>query len=439
MTDKLPSLAAEIKPPPVRDVSELHFDGKFFWHKHPRARWEPLNTDSASRLLRVQYGLSGKRPDNKASEIDIALREAEQDYRVAAGAPFVHDARDLIEYRGETYLNISTTACVQPATTGDPADFPWLKEFFDKRWAEPAETQRDYFFAWLKRFYGSALSGKLLPGQHVLEAGERNTGKTLMSRKIIGAALGGSAGAGDFLKGATKFNSEAARFALWTMDDEDGTFTWEQRMSFSNSLKASAANQEVRCEPKFMNSYTVPWYGRVYLTCNLDARSLNILPDMSGGISDKILLFRGGDWLPTFLEREENEARIARELPHFLRWLLEWQVPDELKAERARFGIKSYHHPSLLRASKASSSETRLGEMLSEWRNAKPGEPRWFTATGLRKELSEDPSIRDGLREFSRDRMREALEEAGKDLVLERRDRYGNREFLIANSSTPQP
>lgn len=417
----------------VRDVPELYFDGKFFWSKHPRSRWEPLNTDSASRLLRVKYGLSGKRPDNKASEIDCALREAEEDYRVSAGAPFVHDSRDVIEYRGETYLNISTTKCIEPAETGDPKDFPWLDEFFTKRWAEPAAEQRDYFLAWFQRFYGSALQGRLLPGQHVLEAGERNTGKTLLSRKIIGAALGGSAGAGDFLKGATKFNSEAARFALWTMDDEDGTFTWEQRMSFSNSLKASAANQEVRCEPKFMNSYTVPWYGRVYLTCNLDARSLNIIPDMSGGISDKILLFRGGEWLPEFLEREANEARINKELPHFLRWLLDWRTPDYVKATRARYGINSYHHPSLMQASKAGSSLTRLAEMLAEWRKNRPGEPRWFTATGLRKELSDDAGIRDGLREFSRDRMREALEEAGKELVLERRTHGGNREFLIFN------
>lgn len=417
----------------VRDVPELYFDGKFFWHKHPRSRWEPLSTESASRLLRVRYHLSGKRPDNRASEIDIALREAEQDYRVSAGAPFVHDSRDLIEYRGETYLNTSITKCVEPAETGNPDNFPWLNEFFLKRWAEPAGAQRDYFLAWLQRFYGSALHGKLLPGQHVLEAGERNSGKTLMSRKIIGAAVGGSAGAGDFLKGSTKFNSEAARFALWTMDDEDGTFTWEQRMSFGNSLKASAANQEVRCEPKFMNAYTVPWFGRVFLTCNTDARSLNILPDMSGGISDKLMLFRGGEWLPEFLEREANEARITKELPHFLRWLLDWRAPDYVKASRARFGINAYHHPSLMTASKSSSSETRLSEMLHEWRKNKPGESRWFTATGLRKELSEDLSLRDGLREFSRDRMREALEEAGEDIVLKRRVHNSNREFLIAN------
>lgn len=421
------------EPKKTVDVPELYFDGKFFWHKHTRNRWEPLSTESATRLLRVKYNLSGKRPDNKASAIDIALREAEEDYRVAAGAPFVHDERDVIEYRGETYLNTSTTKCVEPAERGDPKDFPWLDELFRKRWADPAPEQRDFFLAWFQRFYRSALQGRLLPGQHVLEAGERNTGKTLTSRKIIGAAVGGSAGAGDFLKGATKFNSECARFALWTMDDEDGTFTWEQRMSFSNALKSSAANQEVRCEPKFMNSFTVPWFGRVYLTCNTDARSLNILPDMSGGISDKILLFRGGEWLPDFLERPENEARIERELPFFLRWLLGWQAPDHVRADRNRYGIKSYHHPTLMQASKASSSETRLHEMLAEWRKAKPGKPQWFTATGLRKELSEDASIRDGLREFGRDRMREALESADKNLVLERRSHAGAREFLIAN------
>ena len=427
------------KTNPIDIASEnLYFDGKYFWHRHATQRWEYLSVDSAGRLLRVTYRLSGRRPKNLASQIDLVLRKVENDHRIAAGAPFVHDARDLITYRGEVYLNTSTVKPISPADSGDPAKFPWLHNYFNKIWAEPTEKQRNHYLAWFQHFYGSALNGRMLAGQHVVDAGPTGQGKTCTSRRIVGDALGGYASAANFLKGQTVFNHECARFAVWTMDDEDGTFTWEQRMTFSNSLKSSAANQEVRCEPKFMNAFTIPWFGRVYLTCNVDVRSLHILPDMRGGIADKIMLFRRGDWKPEFLDRDANEQRIKDELPYFLRWLLEWKPPAYVLSNEPRFKINPYHHPSLVGAARASASETRLQEMLHEWRENRASiEPnctlteKWFTVTALRAELSQEPSFRDALREFSRDRMREALEELGTEHVIRTRIHNNTQQYLM--------
>lgn len=419
----------------LRAAGEIYFDGREFWHRHTTNRWESLSPESATRLLRVDYKLSGKRPENKASQIDKALRWAQVNHRIVAGAPFVHDKRDIIEYRSGSYLNTSTVKPIQPAEKDDPTKRPWLSEFFENIWEEPEDTQRDHYLAWFQRFYSSALNGKMLPGQHVIYAGVKGQGKTLTSRQIIGAALGGTASGANFLKGKTEFNSELAKFAVWVMDDEDGTFTWEQRVSFSNSLKSTAANQEIRCEPKFANAYTIPWCGRNYLTCNLDARSLKIMPDMRGGLDDKLMLFRGGSWKPTFLEKEANEQRIKDELPYFLRWLLDWKPPQYVLSNEPRYGVKSYHHPSLMEAAEATSSETRLSELLGEWRKEALPEDKWMTVTLLRKELSMDPSMRAQLTEFSRDRMREALEELGPEFVKGSRTHCGNRQYLICKGS----
>src|SRR5436190_18438572 len=127
----------EYKTPPNVYEDKLFFDGRQFWHPHPVSVWESLSTDGASRLLRVAYNLSGKRPDNRASEIDKALRYAEQNNRIVAGAPFVHDSRKIIEWHGGKYLNTSVVKCVQPAETGDPKHWPWLSEVYENIWAEP--------------------------------------------------------------------------------------------------------------------------------------------------------------------------------------------------------------------------------------------------------------------------------------------------------------
>src|SRR6185436_12082533 len=53
---------------------------------------------------------------------------------------------------------------------------------------------------------------------------------------------------------------------------------------------------------------------------------------------------------------------LMAELPAFLHYLDEWQIPSELKS--ARYGIVHYHHPTLLAALEALSPEVQLLEMV---------------------------------------------------------------------------
>ncbi len=420
-------------------LPNMFFDGTRFWHRHDETKWEWLNMDSATRLLRVKYGLVNLRPNSGASIIDTTLREVEDKHRIAAAAPFVHNKEEVIKYRGEKYLNVSTVECVKPAETGDPSKWPWLYEFYQKRWAEPADVQRDHFFAWFQRYYSSALAGTMLPGQNVIIAGPPDQGKTLESRKILGAAMGGTASAASFLKGRTTFNAECARFAFWTMDDEDGAFSWDDRVTFSNNLKAAAANQEVRCEPKFLNAFTIPWFGRVWLTCNFDVRSMKVLPDLRGSIKDKLMMFMCSELRPEFLERAANEARIERELPFFLRYILDWKPPSYVISDRQRYGVNSYAHQDIVDEAHASSSEVRLAEILNKV-SAELDEGKWFTVTGLRAHINTAREYATELKEFSRDRLREGLcsPDAGR-YVKATRKHGGVTEFFITGKNEDLP
>ena len=103
----------------------------------------------------------------------------------------MNDEREIVEVNGRKLLNISQVKAVRPALKDDPEISKWLHDFFENVWSEPRTEQRDCFLAWFKRFYQNALSGCPLSGQAVVIAGDAGLGKTFLSWRIIGAALGG--------------------------------------------------------------------------------------------------------------------------------------------------------------------------------------------------------------------------------------------------------
>jgi hypothetical protein len=424
-----------VHPPPIPIPDDIYFDGRNFWHRHPQTRWEMLGIDSLKRLLSVEHALRTTKQNGMASEMDKAIREIERDRKIVAGAPFVHDSRDVVNYNGGLYVNTSLTKPLQPADNGDPDKFPWLHQYFQKVFAEPAERQRAFHDAWFQRLYAAALKGRMEPGQNIVISGPVDQGKSFYALRILGAALGGATDATNYLIGGTAFNGELAKYAIWMVDDKLGGITWQERRRFTGMLKCTAANLILRVEEKHIPAYTLPFIGRVIINCNTDARSQSIIPDLRGGVGDKLMLFRWGNWRPEFKSRAENEKRVADELPYYLCYLLNWPPPPYTKG-RERFGVDPYHHPSMVTAAQENSSETRLEEMIGLWREEMDRkEPEWMTVTKLKKELSVEASFRDALKEFSRGRMREALTEMGKDFVLGTRSHAGAEEFLIKGTN----
>jgi hypothetical protein len=198
------------------------------------------------------------------------------------------------------------------------------------------------------------------------------------------------------------------------------------------------ANPVVRCEGKNQNAFTIPWKGRIAVTCNTEEESLEIIPQLNATIKDKLMLFYWGDWQAKFLPDGESERAVAAELPYFLRWLLDWTPPVEVLSNNPRYRVASYHHPKMLAHAHESSPAARLAELLDEWKsqgadkkNAETDGCIWMTATKLRKELSADPSARDALKEFSRNRMAQALGELGPEYVCTTRVHARNKEYKI--------
>lgn len=392
----------------------LWFDGMKYWNLEEENRWASRNKDDTIMHLKVQ-GISARiDPKASASEAEKVLVAAQKLRTVKAAAPIVHDAREVVWINGERYLNISTIKVMQPAEKATEADFPWLCEFFWKIWADPMPDQRDHFLAWLQHFYGSALAGRPQQGQAIIVAGPASTGKTFFNYRILGKIMGGYSDSTDFLMGKTNFNKANSEVALWAIDDTRGASSWENKSAFSGALKKHVANPSVRVEGKNQNSFEIPWKGRIALTCNPDKESLEIIPAMNATIKDKLMLFWWSEWRAQFLPAGGTEDLVAKELPFFLRWLLDWKSPDYVLSNNPRYHVKSFLHEKMMSHAHDASPAARLTELLDLWFENLPAnkkvEPIWVSPAKLRKVLSEDPSARDALKEFSRNRMASALE-----------------------------
>ena len=100
---------------------------------------------------------------------------------------------------------------------------------------------------------------------------------------------------------------------------------------------------------------------RLSITVNDEPEHLMVLPPLDDSLKDKIILLRAyKKTLPTagYEQRAKFRQTLSDELPAFLHWLGQWQIPETLVC--SRFGTTHYHHPNLVDAISELSPEARL-------------------------------------------------------------------------------
>ena len=170
----------------------------------------------------------------------------------------------------------------------------------------------------------------------------------------------------DFLLGGSAFNKELFEYAVWTIDDDPVSGDPKAHLRFSNLVKKVAANHTFNYHAKFRDQLTVPWNGRIVVTCNDDPESIRILPDLDVSIKDKLILLKTSKNAIRDFPRDVAQ-HIERELPFFARWLLDFQIPSECLGDN-RFGVRSYIDPELEETARQSSVTNSFAEILDLWR-----------------------------------------------------------------------
>jgi hypothetical protein len=90
-------------------------------------------------------------------------------------------------------------------------------------------------------------------------------------------------------------------------------------------------------------------------------------------------------------QREAFIDVLRSELPRFISFLLNWQIPEDLISER--YGVTHFHHPDILQALGAMSPESRLLEVIDTGLFNSPGLGSWEgTAAELERVLTADNS-----------------------------------------------
>lgn len=316
-----------------------------------------------------QFGFNSKpKKGQPLSEMEAAILVINNQNRIDEIAPVVFSKDRVVTFNSHRILNNANITPVEPDNDGDPSKWPfinqWLGQLFHNAHNAGNRPAVEYFYAWLKRFYTSVLDRRMVQGQALLLVGPTNKGKSLLSNRVIAQLVGGFADASDYMSGQTKFNKDLARVAAWVIDDTTSAASFQDQRKATELIKRAVANPRIEYHAKYVDAISIPWTGRVIFSLNMDANSLSVIPSLDSSNRDKLMALRIS-YLATsnFPPNHRLEQTITDELPHFARWLLDWDVPKDID-DASRFGVKSYIDETIASAAYDNSSRSSVAELV---------------------------------------------------------------------------
>lgn len=372
-----------------RAVDQLYCDNEKQYHRQlPDKAWDRCDATVIRRHLKVVFGLSDK-PVDGISEIERVMHHLELNKRIEGAIPFPFRRESLVTWNGKNYLNTAVNIrLVQPST--EPAEwginFAFTSNYLTTLFAD--DQNLTVFLAWLKVWYESCRKGSPCRGQALFIVGGPGTGKSLLSLEFLATIFGGYAGTQSFFVEDSKFNSSMFAKALWTLDDQTIIGDRKKLTKFSGLVKSCVANPHIQYAQKYGYEGHVPFEGRLVVTLNEDPASLGILPNTDDSLLDKATMLRTGTAPAAVLgSPAENHEAFERDLPAFLRWLCDWEIPADKVTKDVRFGICAWQDPLVLKEAQSVADSTAVMEAVEIWIRdftpEKPGAPWVGSASEL--------------------------------------------------------
>ncbi len=349
-------------------IKELYFDGRSYWRKLEGTGdyWCPLSTEMARRHLAVKYGLDVKVPKGENfSEVEAVLHRLETSKYVAAALPFPCDPREVVLIDGVPHLNVSNVRVIQPTAEVKEwgEGFPFVSGYLSQLFLH--EDSLTHVLAWMRHAYLGALRGSPTRGHALFIAGPTGTGKTLFSRCIMGNIFGGCRDASAVLVDGDKYSDRLFESFIWAIDDSYAANDPRAHARYSTAIKSVVANPTARYAKKYGAETDIPFNGRLVVTLNDDALSLEMLPNIEASLQDKIIVVRtGADPVDLPARWGELDVIVKVELPNFLRWLIDWEPPADVVGEVTRFGYAAHQDEQLIEDAREESSIGIIGELV---------------------------------------------------------------------------
>lgn len=159
--------------------------------------------------------------------------------------------------------------------------------------------------------------------------------------------------------------------------------------------KNITVNDWQRCHAKNRVAISLAPFWRLTVTVNDEPENLMVLPPIDESIEDKIIILRASRFqmpMPTATieQRKAFWQKLVDELPAFLAFIFQWEIPSKLVS--ARFDVTHFHHPDILQAIDNLAPESRLLRLIDEELFEIGSEPWEGIAEQLERELCADGS-----------------------------------------------
>jgi hypothetical protein len=341
-------------------LPDVYYDGRQFYIPNSSGGWVPVNTSSAWQFL-ISIGFSGRRADDELqSQADVMILRVQREHDVSYVGPLAGYPAGLYTMNGAKILVTSSPIFIEPK----PGKFDLLRQLLENLLGE---TQLIYFFAWLKVALEMFRTRIWQPGQVLALCGPVGAGKNLL-RLIITVLLGGRVAFPHlFMTGRTTFSSDLFGAETLAIEDQQESIDIRARRHFGAAIKDMAVNKDQRCERKHCDALTLVPLRRVVVSMNDDPERIQVLPPLDDDIADKIMLFKVDKYpmpMPTRTASEKDAfwQALKSELPMFVQFLHQWEIPEEIQCER--YGVKHFHNDDLAHMLRRTSPEAHLRELI---------------------------------------------------------------------------
>jgi hypothetical protein len=342
---------------------------KCYWTQNSRGGWIEINEQSLRRLLKKHGFSATPTQGQRLSEVDQQLSEIQLERDVAYAGPLAGHQSGVLDCYGNRILVTTSPKLIEPKA----GEWPVLNQFLQNLLVDGPHDQRPYVYALVKLGFEALRAGRRRPGPVLGLAGPRNSGKSLLQNLFTVIFGGRVAKPYRYMSGHTDFNGELFGAEHLMVEDEAPSTDLRSRRALGTHIKAFTVNETQSCHVKNRQALTLAPFWRVSISVNDEPENLMILPPISDSehdsLGDKIILLRAKlAQMPmpteTLEEREAFWQTLLSELPAFLDFLLNWEIPTEIR--HPRYGMKTWHHPELLLALDALAPETRLLSLIDE-------------------------------------------------------------------------
>ena len=336
-----------------------------YWICDDRGGWIPLNETQFKRMLRHE-GVSPKVLEGAyVSLLDLYLIDIQRKADVHYAGALAGYSAGVYEMGERRILVTESPRIIEPKS----GQWSILNAVINGLLNDPQVDQRPYLYGWLKIGYETLRAGERRPGQALVLTGVHDCGKSLM-QNLITIILGGRAARPyQFMSGLTPFNSDLFEAEHLMIEDEQASTDIRARRNFGAQLKNITVVDWQRCHAKNRVAISLSPFWRLSVTVNDEPENLMVLPPIDDSIEDKLIILRASKFpMPmrtaTLEQRKVFWQRLIDELPAFLDFLLQWEIPRELISER--FGITHFHHPDILQAINNLAPEYRLLRLIED-------------------------------------------------------------------------